>query len=174
MTLTVEDGSGLANADSYLAVADADTYWASHGNPSTWTSGVPSTAAKEQALRLATQYLDLMYASQFNGIRASIGQSLEWPRQQVRDLSGYYVPVAPLPTDLLSATAEIAFRSLTDTLIPDIANPASVKSDLVKVGSIEIANTYAGAQSQIKRYGIVDALLQRRNLIPPSGVVQRS
>ncbi len=36
MALIVEDGTGLANAESYLSVADADAYFLAHGNPSDW------------------------------------------------------------------------------------------------------------------------------------------
>lgn len=37
MALIVEPGTGLINADSYMTIAEADTYHLKHGNPSAWT-----------------------------------------------------------------------------------------------------------------------------------------
>lgn len=54
MALIVEDGTGLADAESYLSVADADTYHADRNNEA-WQDY--STAEKEAALRKATQYI---------------------------------------------------------------------------------------------------------------------
>jgi len=64
MPLIVEDNTGLANAESYISVADADVYLANMGRTS-WAAA--TTAAKEIALRKATQYIDTAYS--FRGAR---------------------------------------------------------------------------------------------------------
>ena len=56
MALITEDGTGLADAESYCAVTEADAWHAAHGNPSAWTQA--DEPAKETALRLATQFID--------------------------------------------------------------------------------------------------------------------
>ena len=38
MALIVEDGTGLLNSDSYMTIAEADTYHDKHGNSATWVN----------------------------------------------------------------------------------------------------------------------------------------
>ena len=59
ITLVVEDGTGLADANSYIASADADTYWANRANAA-WAA--LDDDAKAAALIQATQYLDARYS----------------------------------------------------------------------------------------------------------------
>jgi hypothetical protein len=54
MALITETGAGLANAESLISVADADTYHSGVGNTD-WAA--LSVTDKEQALRRATQYM---------------------------------------------------------------------------------------------------------------------
>ena len=53
MTLVIEDGTGKSNAESYISVADADTYHSNRGNTD-WAA--LTTAEKERLLRIATDY----------------------------------------------------------------------------------------------------------------------
>ena len=78
MTLTV-------GTNSYLSVADADSYWSAR-NDSTWSGA--STAAKEKALIEATQYIDGAYS--FIGSIATSNQSLAWPRYGAVIVSGAF------------------------------------------------------------------------------------
>lgn len=75
MALTVEDGTGLAAADSYISLADARTWAANYG----YTLPADDTEA-EVALRKAAQYVDLQ---PFKGSRTTSAQALEWPRTGV-------------------------------------------------------------------------------------------
>ena len=74
MSIIVEDGTGLTTAVAYVAVADADAYHTAMGNTA-WTG---TDAAKEIALRRATQYLDNRYT--YRGTRLTSTQALEWPQ----------------------------------------------------------------------------------------------
>ena len=65
MALTVEDGTGLVGADSYVSVADCETYCDARG----LTFSGAATADKEAALRRATASIDAMYRSRFPGQR---------------------------------------------------------------------------------------------------------
>ena len=69
MVLIVEDGTGKADAESYLSVADADTYHTKHGDSADWDGA--STGDKEEALRMGTQYLDATYNTLWIGSRAN-------------------------------------------------------------------------------------------------------
>lgn len=57
MTLIVENGSGILNADSYVTIAFADDYLSKYGNPSAWTDPKASGS-----LTLAVQPVDNVIA----------------------------------------------------------------------------------------------------------------
>jgi hypothetical protein len=81
MALIVEDGTGLANAESYVSVAAATTYHANVGNTA-WAA-ITSDTTKEQLLRKATDYMVAQYRLQYAGCRRYSTQSLDWPRLYV-------------------------------------------------------------------------------------------
>lgn len=172
MPLIVEDGTSLTDADSYLSVADADAYHAAHGNPSAWSSA--SMTAKENALRSATDYLDVRYNGRWDGRKKTQEQSLAWPRCGAYDAEDYLVDDNVVPIVVKSATAEAALRALSETLMPDIAAPgASVASESVRVGSIQESISYVGGgKSSTNRYPKIDRLLV--GLITAPGTVQRA
>ena len=172
MALTVETGTGSATADSYLSVADCDTYWTNHGAPATWTAA--TTAEKEEALRMGTQYLDAVYCTRWKGMRYDDDQALDWPRSGVYDNDGWAIDSDEMPTQLLDATAEAAYRHLSETngLIPDITNPGTIKRYRVKAAVVEQDTIYAGVRSQIKQFRIIELLLQ--DLLRPGQILERA
>lgn len=118
MALIVEDGTGLAAADSYVSVADADAYHTAMGNAA-WASA--TSDEKEVALRRATQYMDTIF--QYRGERLfPTVQALEWPRD-----SHYFDDIA---WRLEKACAELALRALSDDLVTD-REPQTIKSETV-------------------------------------------
>lgn len=170
MSLVVEDGSGISNAESYRSVADTSTYFANLGN-TTW--GAASLPQQEQALRAGTAYIEAAYGQRWLGRRASFAQALGFPRFGVLDYDGYCIASNVIPVCLLNACSEAALRALTDgDMLPDISQPGALKSETVKVGSIEIADTWMGGQGQIKFYRKIDLLLQP--LIVSAGMALRS
>jgi hypothetical protein len=127
MSLVTEDGTGLANAESYVSVADATTYHAARGNTA-WASAI--LANQEIALRLATDYLETRYV--YRGTRKTIQQALLWPRLGVYiDYINQTWPV----NKLAQATCELALRALSSPLVNDQSSP-NVKRE--KVGSLEV------------------------------------
>lgn len=104
MALEVETGSGSPTAESYASVAFADEYFSLRGNPATWTA--KTTTEKETALRLATEYLDQKYGTQFRGLKMTQAQALQWPRFNAYDDYGY--PMQPVPLQLQRATVVAA------------------------------------------------------------------
>lgn len=156
-TFVVEDGTGKPDANSYLSEAGADQYFENHGNPAAWTA--LATPAKEEALRLATQYLDAVYGARWKGERSLATQALDWPRNGVSDRDGFAVEDDQVPTAVEDATAEAAIRSLSATLVQDIATPGGIKRQRDKVGPVETETEYAGAASQTARFRIIDLIL---------------
>lgn len=139
--MTPEDGTGLANADSYVSVAEADAYADARG----WADWTGSTAQKEHRLVTATAYIDATY--RFRGVIATTTQALAWPRlddarQSLTDPEGR--PLTGVPKAVKSACIELARVAVTQALTP-APEAAAVKRERVKAGSVETETEYAVA-----------------------------
>ncbi|MEM6902247.1 MAG: DnaT-like ssDNA-binding protein [Pseudomonadota bacterium] len=130
MTLVVEDGSVVTGAESYISAPDATAYLEARGYDA-WTD--QADAAKERALRLATDYMVQTYRGRWIGNRAQSDQSLDWPRHQVI-ADGYHVDSDVVPADVQRACALLAVRALTGDLVPDLTRRTSKEA----VGPIEV------------------------------------
>lgn len=149
MTLIVEDSTGLPDAESYLSVIDADTYWVKR-NYQIWATF--SQSQKEAALRQATSYIDGTYS--FKGIILNISQALSWPRQDVFDYEGR--PLTGIPQKLKDACAELALKTISAPLLEDVTRDATVKRQ--KVGTLEVE--YFEGAFLSKSYPYIDLLLK--------------
>lgn len=148
MALVVEDGSGVANAESYLSAADADTYHTARANTA-WTG---TTDAKEAALRRATTYLDARFATRWPGVRTNgRSQGLMWPRIDATDAEGNDIGSDEIPVEVLNALAEAALRELSDpgSLSPDVTNSAGGAVIREKVGPLEVEYS-EGSQGRLR------------------------
>lgn len=118
MSLTVETGAvvnGTTGADSYVAVADADTYWAGRVNAADWAK--LSTTQKEAALREACQYLDVAY--KWIGKRLWIAQPLYWPRLFYLANDDQRVEPNTIPQQVKNAQCELALLAASSKLAPE-------------------------------------------------------
>lgn len=117
LVLVKEDGSGLANANSYADVAEGDAFHEAHLYATDWTAANATT--KAAALVFATRLIDAHY--QFRGFKAHDSQALQWPREFARDddaltnrvfpslaLRDEYFPNNIVPKLLRDATIETA------------------------------------------------------------------
>ena len=115
--LIKEDGTGLANANSYASVADGDAYHDGHLYATAWTGATADN--KAAALVMATRLIDAEY--QFGGVRAVDAQALQWPRVNCPDpdkapipvltsllLYDPFVPTSVVPKAVVQATCELA------------------------------------------------------------------
>jgi hypothetical protein len=84
LTLTKEDGTGKADANTYAEVADGDAYHLGHLYASAWQNATEDQ--KAAALVMATRLIDAEY--QFGGWKAMSGQALQWPRMDCREPDG--------------------------------------------------------------------------------------
>ena len=117
LTLTKEDGTGKADANSYATVAEADSYFEGHLYASVWTAATAGT--KAAALVMATRLVDTQF--QFNGYMANETQALQWPRERCPDpdrnavtsslqspVLSSFVPNDEVPAGVASAVCEMA------------------------------------------------------------------
>jgi hypothetical protein len=165
MALIVEDGTIVANADSWVTLAFVTDHHTKRGN-TRWTVGGVSDATREQCIIRAVDYIDKRFGAWFRGRKYSSQQTLSWPRAGARDNSGFLLN-AVIPIQLKRATAEYALRALIyNVLAPDAPLPVptqsqvdgassgttsasgAVKSLSQKVGPIEETVSYATADEQ--------------------------
>lgn len=104
MALVVEDGTGLTNANSFVSVADADTYLADRGRTA-WAA--LTTQQKEAALINATDFLNAAFG--WVGYRNTATQALAWPRTS-------YSPRIPagVPVQVKQAVTRVADLAATE------------------------------------------------------------
>lgn len=150
MALIVEDGTGLATAESFISVADADTRRTALGAVAAWTA--LTTAQKEQALRKAAEYLEQRYAERWKGDRIISTQALSWPRYGAF-VHGYEINWNAVPAAVANANADLALKTITETLNADLERGIVCE----KIGPIE--TEYDRYSPQAKRYQAIDQQL---------------
>lgn len=136
MTFTVEDGTVITGANSYVEVAYADTYHSDRGATS-WAA--LTTQQKQTALIKATDYLEQQYAGMWIGYAVEKLQPLSWPRTYadpdyygVNDISG------EVPALVKQATCILALESLTAELNP--VQGRATKREKVDVIEVEYSD----------------------------------
>lgn len=162
MALVVEDGTGKADADSYVSLADANAYAVAHGL--TFPIAGADVTPAEQALRRATVWIDATYRGRFSGYRKNRrNQALEWPR--VGAMDALYPPnlIKPdvVPVEIVQATIEAAVRekAAPGALSPDIT-PGKIIGEVSVDGAVSVK--YAapgGVQDQRPVATVIDGIL---------------
>jgi len=162
MALTVETGTGVPGADSYISLADANTYVSNHGNSAVWSAATDAT--KEQTLRLATQYIDLKYGDRFKGYKTwntqAKRQNLQWPRGGAIDNDGYEYPDDAMPACLVSAVVEAALRIIAGDDLLGVIETGTIASESSTVGPLSQSISYIGGKMPMKQYPKIDALIR--------------
>lgn len=144
MTLIVEDGTGLNNAESYISVDFFKTYHKDRG-----TVFDLSTGEIEAKLRLATEFIDLRWGRAFPGNPLNEDQALCIP-------TDYFDP--PIPVALKRACAEIAkFSTEGDLFINQSNASAGIRKTREEVGPIRTETVYfqPGDGGSLKAYPLI-------------------
>lgn len=156
LTLTVEDGSGVAGANSYISAADADLYFEGHVYASLWLE--KATSEKEQALVHAARVLDQNYL--WFGYKTHETQEMQWPRMEVLDpdrQASSYTPWMAEPAYLDSQTiypwlknaqCELALAILTGNRAADLQGAGLRSFSLDGVFTAEFDNA-GGSQKPL-------------------------
>ena len=122
MALIVEDGTGIADAESLASVEFFKDYHAKRGNA---VAATLTDEVIEQLLRKATDYAVALYATQWGSEPAVVGQALPFPRVA-------WGLTVPLPVQ--QAIAELALIARTTPLMPNVTRGKKK----VKVGPLEV------------------------------------
>jgi|TARA_R100000027_G_scaffold30132_2_gene22008 hypothetical protein len=156
MAVTIDATAGGANANSYITLAEADTFveaMISSSDVSKWTTGNDDT--RNRALTAAAERLD---RERFLGARATDTQARQWPRTGVRKPDTY------VNTYATGFPFRISEDYFTDTEIPDQVKRAQIELAVylknnvdgislggledfksVKIGSLQVTPDKTGA-----------------------------
>lgn len=123
MGLTLDATVGGATANAFCDLTTAQAIIDETPNASAWTSA--SSTAQTQAVVYATRLLDVLA---YLGVKATVGQSLQWPRAAVLDpdygdgdgaIAGYmvngwgvYLPLDAIPRRIQRACVMLALEIL--------------------------------------------------------------
>ena len=136
MTLIVEDGSIVANANSYISITNFTTY----ATARTYTL----VGSAEPLLIQAMDYLENLM---FKGTKRTSTQALQWPRFDVY-IDKYYFSSTSIPQQLIDAQCEIAIAiDMGNGPLTDI----DVQTKREKVGPIEVEYASNAAPFVINR-----------------------
>ncbi|HEY9245639.1 MAG TPA: DnaT-like ssDNA-binding protein [Candidatus Methanoperedens sp.] len=131
MALTVEDGTGILNADSYVALTDFRTFASNRG----LTLPIADNDC-EILLRKALDYIET-FRDRFKGAKL-FGQSyLQWPRSEVL-IDNFEIGLDEIPIQLKNAQMQAAFELQSVDPMSTISEPA-IRSEQVDVIKTEYA-----------------------------------
>lgn len=124
-TIIVEDGTGLATANSYLSLADAEIYFATHPQSSAWDALTDDQ--KNRYLISGARVLDACF--DFSGFKISADQALQWPRIRAAD-----------PDQSGEAFYRAAGTSITSGYFPEDEVPKGVKDAQCEMARMLVAS----------------------------------
>ena len=141
MAFTVEDGSIVDGANSYVDLAYADSFHTDRANAA-W---VGEDSVKEAALIKATDYIEQVYQGRWLGDVDAVAQSLSFPRTTDSGV---------IPDRLKQAVCVLALEALVSDLNP--VQDRAVKREKIDVIEVEyMDNAKAG-----KARPAIDGLLR--------------
>jgi len=121
-----------ASANSYVTLAEANTYFETVPDSSTWTSKTDDQ--KNRALISATRWIDSFV---FYGDRCDSGQALKFPRNNYQ-IDGVELACSTIPNNIKYAEYELA-RALandTDAMTGNTGTDGNIEE--VKLGDIQV------------------------------------
>lgn len=140
MALVVEDGTGVATAESYVSLADFKSYRPRGG------LSIPASATDselEAALIRGSAAVDAIYGDRWpkNSVRMTPTQVFDWPRSYAWDKD--WEPLVGVPTAIKGMTYEAALVEANNPGELSAKAEVGIKSD--SVGSLQ--TVYAGSSS---------------------------
>ena len=138
MAITIDASLGGANANSYVTLAEAETYIEARLYSDAWTN-LTDEEIKKQALLGATKRIDY---EKFSGYIVANTQKLSFPRNGLalldgRDINGI------IPSMVKEAQIELAIYMLSQDMSKPSVDTSNLKEYAVKVGAIEETKKYA-------------------------------
>lgn len=151
MTITVEDGSGIADANSYVTIADYRAYASQRG--------VSLPVADPDVEPQLIQAMDYLEIQPWAGYPTYDDQALAWPRSGVY-ISGSEIAENAIPGKIKFAQMQLAIQvNAGVVLLPTVIGGAAIKRDKVgpleteyDTGNVGIMPYFASISALIKPY----------------------
>ena len=144
--MAIDSTIGGASSNSFISVADADTYMTSRIYQTDWDSATNDT--KERALVTATSHINNL---PWLGTKKTQTQSLEFPRSSMYDRNGYFVTSTAIPGFVENATCELAFSLVKSDRISDTGTEGFSS---MKVGPLQLSSNPKDRKEVIPEYVI--------------------
>ena len=137
----VEDGTGLANANSYLSLSDANDFFALNSDSGGWSDFTDDQ--KEAGLVTATRYIDVTHA--YVGEVTNRDQKLQFPRRfHSRAFYGtnirWHQVNNTVPQNIKDATCVLALSVITNNRLESV--DAATNSNIQSIGVDTLRITY--------------------------------
>lgn len=142
MALILIHTAGDASANTYVSLADAESYFESRLHKDAWDNA--ETADKNAALVWATRLLDSQMDWVGNVVTTT--QALRWPRSGVVTEEGLNVDSSTIPQFLKNAVCEMALLLLSTDRTAE--NPMD-KMSKIRVGPVEIGLRWTSPSQQV-------------------------
>lgn len=144
-TIIVETGARVAGANSYISVANFQTYASDRG--------ITISGTEEDLLIKAMDYLESL---DYIGYRYTEDQALEWPRSDAVKKRIYWYDIDEIPQELIDAQCEVALAiDAGNGPIDDVARATKRE----KVGDLEVEYKDNSASTVVVRK--INAKLKR-------------
>lgn len=155
MAITIIATPGASDANSYLTVAEGDTFAEERLGTLTWSSS--SDEDKKKALVQATRYMDTL---EYIGEKATTTQALLWPRDDAKCGDKDYADTV-IPTEVQEATFDLAEGLLN--------NPGLISGQGVTASTATTGELVAGVpNADLKRLKLDVMELEWKNAVNSS------
>ena len=152
LTLILEDGTGVTNANSYVTLQEVSTY-AETILGSTWDQ---NCSLQLLAVVNASRFIDQKYGARYKGVPLTETQGLLYPRTQLCGTS-----TVGVPKGLKNAVAQAALQFIEDGSLDLNANQDNaIKSKAVGIGGGAVTESISYFFPQtINVYAVVDSYM---------------
>lgn len=137
MTIIVEDGSNVSNANSYVSLIGARAIL----NPLGQDLDANDVTAEQQLLN-AVNYVEA-FRARYQGWIATVGQPLQWPRIGVM-IDDEWIDNDVIPQDLIDAQVFAAYEITQGAILQPSSSNLSISSEEVS-GAVKISYFNTGA-----------------------------
>lgn len=162
IVITVEDGTLVDGANSFVTVQEYRNYWSNRGVD---TSGDDDDAVGVLLIK-GYDYLQNQYEYLLLGEKVDRDQSLMFPRYGLYDAYGHFWDSNEIPPKVKTAQIVAANKSKTATLMPDLDRGGKVKRTKVDVIEVE----YEDNAPALTEFQELDKLM--RDFTRSAGIIQ--
>ncbi len=160
MSLIVEDGTGKANAESYLSVEAFRAYCTANG----YDLGDDTDSACEINLRQAFRYINTI--GRYKGVKLVATQRGQFPRTGCVDWSGN--AATGIFPDLVEANAELAWKARSEELYVDLDRGGRIASETTgPISTSYFADAPAGKTFRAAMQLLAQYMRDPRQAYPP-------